>query len=84
MNNYSTKVVHLNEVADQDLLGVQVGRFCISFNIPVAKVAQDLDVSKTVVYKWFTGRHDVGKHLREKVQAYYRALPDLAAGGYGN
>lgn len=84
MNNYSTKVVHLNEVADQDLLGVQLGRFCISFNISVNQVAHDLNVSKSVVYKWFTGQHDVGKHLRDKVKMYYRSLPDLAAGGYGS
>lgn len=75
MNDYSIKVYQLNADADYTKLGVQLGRLCISLGVPVNKVASDLDVSKSVVYSWFTGRHDVGKHLREKVEMYYRALP---------
>ncbi len=65
------------------MLGVRLGRLCISNNISVLQVAQELDVSKSVVYKWFVGSSDVGKHLRSKVELYYDALPSLVAGGYG-
>lgn len=75
MQDYSIKVYQLNADADYTKLGVQLGRLCISLGLPVATVAKELDVSKSVVYSWFTGRHDVGKHLRNKVEMYYRALP---------
>lgn len=81
--SYTIKIAELNAAADQNLLGVQLGRFCISNSIPASKVAEELDVSKSVVYKWFVGRSDVGKHLRSKVESYYDALPSLVAGGYG-
>lgn len=81
--SYTIKIAELNAAADQGMLGVRLGRLCISNNIPVLKVANDLDVSKSVVYKWFVGRSDVGKHLRSKVESYYDALPSLVAGGYG-
>ena len=79
MQDYSVKIVQLNNAADGTLLGVQLGRVCIQNNIPVASVAAALNVSKSVVYKWFTGRGEVGKHLRDKVEAYYRSIPPAAA-----
>ena len=81
--SYTIKIATLNAAANQSLLGVQLGRFCIEHNIPARKVASDLDVSKSVVYSWFTGGNDIGKHLRPKVESYYHALPSLVAGGYG-
>ena len=80
MNNYSVKTVRLNSEANQDLLGVQLGRLCISSSIPVNKVAMDVGVTKSAVYRWFAGKTDVNKHLREKVLAYYRSIPPAAAG----
>jgi hypothetical protein len=73
--SYSIKIAQLNEAADQGLLGVRLGRLCISTNTPVNEVAHKLDVSKSVVYKWFTGKNDVGKHLRQKVESYIVSLP---------
>jgi hypothetical protein len=32
-----------------------------------------LDVTKVAVYRWFSGKRDVSKHLRERVLAYYRS-----------
>lgn len=75
MDNYSVKVVKANAQADESLLGVRLGRFCIANNISVIQVANALDVSKAVVYKWFTGKSDVGKHLRQKVEAYLEETP---------
>jgi transcriptional regulator with XRE-family HTH domain len=77
MHSYSVKVVQLNAEANQDLLGVQLGRLCISQNIPVNEVAKGLNVTKAAVYRWFSGRVDIGKHLRDKALAYYRTLPAL-------
>jgi transcriptional regulator with XRE-family HTH domain len=75
MNNYSVKVVQLNAEADTELLGVQLGRLCISQDITVNTVAKDLNVTKAAVYRWFAGKSDISKHLREKALAYYRSIP---------
>lgn len=56
------------------MMGVALGRLCILRQIPVTRVCQDLDVSKAAVYRWFSGKHEVGKHLRSKVNAYHHAL----------
>lgn len=71
---YSAKVVRLNVDADPGKTGVALGRLCIERQISVSRVCQDLDVSKAAVYRWFCGRHEVGKHLLPKVLAYYRSL----------
>ena len=75
MHSYSVKIVRLNTEANQELLGVQLGRLCISTGVPVIQVAKDLNVTKAAVYRWFAGKADIGKHLREKALAYYRSLP---------
>lgn len=75
MNSYSVKIVQLNAEANQELLGVQIGRLCISQDISVNTVAKALDVTKAAVYRWFAGKTDISKHLREKALAYYRSLP---------
>lgn len=70
---YSAKIIRLNADADPVLIGVALGRLCIYRQVPVARVCQDLDVSKATVYRWFSGKREVGKHLRAKVLAYYRS-----------
>jgi hypothetical protein len=71
---YSKKIIRLNADADASLMGVALGRLCIYRNVPVSEICRDLDVSKAAVYRWFTGKHDIGKHLRPKVTAYYRSV----------
>ena len=71
---YTPKIIRLNAEADSTLLGVQLGRLCIYHNTPVVDVAQHLNVTKSAVYRWFSGQRDVGKHLRPAVLAYYRSL----------
>ena len=75
--SYSIKVAQRNAVADENLLGVQLGRLCIRYDIPVTVVMRDLNVSKCTVYKWFSGAADVNKHLRGPVEAYSRRLADF-------
>lgn len=71
---YTAKVIRLNADADPTLRGVALGRLCIYRNVPVNQVCQELNVSKAAVYRWFAGKREVSKHLRAKVDAYYRSL----------
>lgn len=75
MNNYSVKVMQLNAAANPQLLGVQLGRLCISNGISVNEVCAELNVTKSAVYRWFAGKADISKHLRDRALAYYRSLP---------
>lgn len=71
---YSAKIIRLNSEADPALCGVALGRLCIRLGVPVARVCADLDVSKSTVYRWFSGEREVGKHLVTKVTEYYMRL----------
>jgi len=62
-------------------LGPALGMRCIGLDIPVAKIAVDLGVSRYTVYRWFSGRGEISRHLVDKVKAYYDALPPPAATG---
>jgi len=54
--------------ANQQLLGVQLGRVCLNKDIPVSDVASFFGVSRMTVYSWFRGKSIVsGKHA-EKMQ----------------
>jgi hypothetical protein len=57
MSGYSQKVARLNKAADIKNLGVRLGRFCVSNNIPVSVVMEFFDVSKQTVYNWFFVTH---------------------------
>lgn len=49
--------------ADSSLLGVKLGRVCLSKDIPVKDVAEFFGVSRMTVYSWFRGKTLVsGKH----------------------
>lgn len=52
---YSFRLIQLNHNADDDLLGVRLGRLCIRFNVPVSAVAEKCGVSRPTVYNWFSG-----------------------------
>jgi len=54
---YSYSLVQRIRSADPMHIGVKLGCLCIEKNIPVAKVAQDLNVSRLTVYAWFTGQY---------------------------
>ena len=72
--NYTRKVTRRNAEADSTLLGVRLGRLCIGCEVSVHEVAAALGVSRMVVYRWFAGRNDVSKHLRNRVENYLRTL----------
>jgi len=55
LRGYSYRLVKANKAADSKHIGVQLGRFCITNDIPVAQVAEKFKVSRMTVYNWFTG-----------------------------
>jgi hypothetical protein len=52
---YSVKLVHMNNEASDELVGVRLGRVCINNDVPVVDVANRLGVSRQTVYNWFCG-----------------------------
>ena len=65
---YSTLTVQEIEDANQNLLGVKLGKICVKKDIPVADVAEFFSVSRVTVYAWFRGKTVVsGKHA-DKMQ----------------
>lgn len=54
---YSQRVIAANKSASKSLLGVALGRMCISMDVPVTEVASTLGVSRETVYNWFTGEY---------------------------
>lgn len=55
MDGYSLKALRLNEAADQAMIGVQLGKVCITKEISVIEVSKRIGVSRECVYKWFFG-----------------------------
>lgn len=65
---YSTLTVQEINAADPNLLGVQLGRICVTRDIPVRDIAEHFDVSRMTVYSWFRGRTAVSDKYASKVQ----------------
>lgn len=53
---YSDKLLVQLQEGDSTLLGVQLGRLCVEANLPVAYVAEALEVSRNTVHLWFRGQ----------------------------
>jgi hypothetical protein len=71
---YSIHMADEIKSANGELLGVKLGRICLSKDIPVADVAEFFDVSRMSVYSWFRGKvHVSGKHV-EKMEKLIRKL----------
>jgi predicted transcriptional regulator len=65
---YSLLTVQEVKEANQNLLGVKLGKICIERDIPVTDVAEFFGVSRVTIYSWFRGQVVVsGKHS-EKMQ----------------
>lgn len=71
---YSTLTVQEIEDANQNLLGVKLGKICVNKDIPVTDVADFFGVSRVTVYAWFRGKTVVsGKHA-DKMQKLINKL----------
>lgn len=74
MIGYTLKIHRLNEEANEDLLGVQLGRFCIANDIPVSDVMEYFKVSKQTVYNWYAGINDPKGDNRDAIRKYLNKL----------
>ncbi len=76
MNNrgYSRRFATANKKADQSHIGVQLGRICISKDIPATDVAEYLGVSRQAVYMWFLGKSLPHPRTREALAALIKTL----------
>ena len=72
MTGYSVKFAKAVAKADQDLVGVMLGRLCIDKDISVIEVAKHFDVSRTAVYDWFLGRSIPNKAHEVKIYKYLK------------
>jgi DNA-binding transcriptional regulator YiaG len=71
---YSLRIVELNRSADEELLGVKLGRVCIRNNMPVSVLAARLGVSRQTVYNWFVGTSKPSSNTKNKIEALLTTL----------
>jgi DNA-binding XRE family transcriptional regulator len=63
---YSKKIILANLEASEESIGVQLGRWCISQDIPVSEIARYLDVTRMSIYGWFDGTYTpLPKHAKK-------------------
>lgn len=65
---YTKRLSSLNKQADGSMLGVKLGRVCISKEVSVTEVAYRLGVSRQAVYNWFNGIHEPSEELEEIIK----------------
>lgn len=65
---YSQRIIDANKEADAGSLGVLLGKYCISRDIPVADISEYFSVSKMTVYNWFSGRSKPKKFQEERIR----------------
>jgi hypothetical protein len=70
MIGYSQLIVESNKSADNKKLGVRLGKYCISHDIPVKDVMEYFSVSKQTVYNWFIGKTEVSKTYRIEISDF--------------
>ena len=68
MRGYSISLAEAIKSADGNLLGVQLGLFCLEHNISAIEVARTLGVTRQTVYNWFRGDTVPQPHHRPVVQ----------------
>lgn len=67
---YSARLIEANKQADVNLPGVKLGRICIKHDVPIAKVAMYLGVSRQTVYNWFTGVYSPTPAIARRVSDF--------------
>jgi hypothetical protein len=71
---YSRKFAQANKTADNEHVGVQLGRICVSRDIPVQDVAEYLSVSRQAVYMWFLGKSLPHPNMRDTIREMIKTL----------
>lgn len=80
MIGYSQKVVRLNKEANPQNIGVRLGRFCISKDIPVTDVMSYFDVTKQTVYNWFYGLSVPSLQHGRMIDSFFKSLSKGSGG----
>jgi transcriptional regulator with XRE-family HTH domain len=65
---YSVLFLRKVQQADRTLIGVRLALYCMDNNIPAAKIAKKLGVSRAAVYNWFSGTYSPHKRLHAQIQ----------------
>jgi hypothetical protein len=65
---YSKKIILANKSASGKSLGVQLGRYCISRDIPVSEVADYFEATRMTIYGWFDGTWIPALKYKEKIR----------------
>ena len=68
LHGFSYRFIEANQNADPDLIGVQLGKYCIAKNISVDEAADMFGVSKMTIYQWFVGNSRPHKSKAEKIK----------------
>jgi transcriptional regulator with XRE-family HTH domain len=68
LRGYSYRLVEANRNADSNLIGVQLGRYCIAKDISVIDTAGMFNVSKMTIYQWFIGNAKPHKSKAEQIK----------------
>jgi predicted XRE-type DNA-binding protein len=77
---YGGKLLIQLQQGDSTLLGVRLGRLCVEANLPVAYVAEALEVSRNTVNAWFRGQV-MHEQKRKIVEAFmYLVEQDMKNG----
>jgi transcriptional regulator with XRE-family HTH domain len=71
---YTIKVADAIKDADGNLLGVKLGRICLSRDISVQEAARTLGVTRQTIYQWFCG--ETNPH-EQHIDAMLKWMDDL-------
>ena len=71
---YSQRIVEANRSAPEDLLGVALGRVCITKDVPVTRVAETIGVSRETIYNWFSGIYEPHPSLHLAINEFISYL----------
>lgn len=71
---YSLRLIERNSQANENKLGVRLGRACIKHNVPVTIVASRFGVTRQTVYNWFSGTGNPAEPLHGLVTQYISTL----------
>jgi hypothetical protein len=77
---YGDKLLRSLQTAEEETLGIELGRVCVAANIPAAYVAIALEASRMTVYSWFRGQ-DIRRNRRKIVRTLVELMKqDLETG----
>lgn len=67
---YSLRLIERNREADEQHLGVRLGKVCIERQIPVSEVATKFNVTRQTVYNWFSGTVSPADTLTADIETF--------------